>query len=170
MEKETQDYLDGFFLARRLAWESKIKQLSQPSFKEYAQHRTGDTKNINQEFRTLHLDFGRQTGNSYWMASKCCDLSVGENTPEKRVIKTEHCFCFFYSYNMEKCFWDKIGLINKKKIYKEDTNIHTYTFSKMRGFQHFPNSYAFVDVSCMLGEKNLDQIMESDQWEIICLL
>lgn len=174
--------INHFQEARNLAWESKITQLSilPPSIYQVA-----GTKAFNKEFRTLHLDFGRQTGNTTFIIKKCCDLSLNG---------TSSCFCFFFSYQVASSFWismrrevevqressrgsaDVVNIFTKRmgvKIQKKHitTSINTYTFNTMEhNMKYIPNSYAFVDISCMMGEKKLDKIMESNQWEIICLL
>jgi len=181
--KKSADYLQDCFKARELAWKAKKEQLEFIKKTEQGSI-SRDTKSFNQEFRTLHLDFGRRTGNSYWMSHKCLELSLKGNF---------NCFCFFFSYNALKYFWQNITpkIQKQKELLKSSmevnicwkpselivqkgkitTDMHVYTFQTMdRGIKHIPNSYAFVDVSCMLGVNKLDKIMESDQWEIICLL
>ena len=161
------EYINGFYDARNLAWESKKEQLESldPRLKQIG------GKAFNKEFRTINLDFGRQTGNTYWMMNKCSELSLNEKTKVKTTIKTEHCFCFFLNHEIESRFWQSLCDFKKEKINQKSTNIHTYTFYTIKnGISHINNSYAFIDVSCMLGQYELERIMHSDQWEIICLL
>jgi len=161
--------LKDFFNTRELAWKAKEKQLNNinGNFGSY-----GTTKSFNKEFRTLHLDFGRQTGNTSFIIKKCQELAI-----EKKL----NCFCFFLNSQMIDFFWremerraekklrSKVSTYNK--IYTNISNIYTYSkFSIGKGFGDIPNSYAFVDVSYMWGEEQIDKIMEQDQWSIITLL
>jgi hypothetical protein len=155
------NYFVGFYESRKLAWESKVKQLTslEPHIKQMKQR---DVKSFNQEFRTIHLDFGRRTGNTTFIMNKCFELAI---------IGKKSCFCFFINLHMAERFWQLMEVLSGTKIYRGSSNIFVNTFGQMKhSWQHIPNSYAFVDVSCMMGAKQLDQIMGSDQWEIISLL
>jgi hypothetical protein len=154
-----REYLKGFYEARNTLWELKLAQLA--SLDPYLKRING-IKAFNKEFRTLHLDYGRQTGNTTWLRTKCYELAI---------VRQKSCFCFFINLDMANRFWGLMENFAGEKINKKSSNVYMHTFETMRkGWQHIPNSYAFVDISCMLGNEKLDRIMESDQWEIICLL
>ena len=79
----------------------------------------------------------------------------------------------FFWREMEKRAEKKLRLkvSTYNKIYTNISNIYTYSkFSIGKGFGDIPNSYAFVDVSYMWGEEQINKIMERDQWRIITLL
>jgi hypothetical protein len=161
MDVTNKCYLYRFEAAREFAWSAKEKQL------EYMENSVNhllkyDIKCVNKDFRTLHLDFGRRTGNTFFIINKCVKLAI----IDKRI-----CFCFFINLSMAERFWKLMEEYNGTKINRKSSNIFVYTFGQIKhGWQHIPNSYAFVDVSCMMGEREIDRIMESDQWEIISLL
>jgi len=153
------DYLKGFYDARNLIWEAKKEQLEklEPCLKQNC-----GVKSFNQEFRTITLDYGRRTGKTYWVVNKCYELSVNQKNS-----------CFYFSIVQQHIdlFWGEMSKKAQRKMSPNSTNISTYTFHTIKnGIKYIPNSYAFVDISCMIGANQLDQIMQSNQWEIICLL
>lgn len=161
-EDDSESFLDSFLFARECAFMAKEAQIEDIEKSKNNQILKTNIKSANKELRTLHLDFGRQTGNTYFIVQKCIKLAIEKN---------KCCFVFLHNLQMEKHFCQTIARTLERKIEPYNDNIFIYTSSSMeKGWINAINSYAFIDVSCMFGANKIDKIMERDQWKIITLL
>ncbi len=166
MSVDTLPQLKAFFDVRERIFRIKHEQLSM--FDEVFPRDSMPLKAYNREFATIHMNFGRRTGASYWMCTKTKALAA-----EGYHILI--CAINFHSISRMKSMYleaypDWTGELGK---HIDFTTINVLDRAeadskldlKIRGVD-----YVFVDVSPLMKEKTMDVIYENFTGHLIVLL